>query len=95
MCTVLLPPGGYPIADKYIISYHINQTNWAELITLINPLVQTPTWEANCLLAGHEIHERVQNSCWTNPLQQSCRSIVQSAWTLKESCLMPKECVNI
>jgi hypothetical protein len=24
MCTVLLPPGGYPIAvNKYIISYHI------------------------------------------------------------------------
>jgi len=23
MCTVLLPPGGYPIAVKYIISYHI------------------------------------------------------------------------
>ena len=22
MCTVLLPPGGYPIAVKYIISYH-------------------------------------------------------------------------
>jgi len=21
MCTVLLPPGGYPIAVKYIISY--------------------------------------------------------------------------
>jgi hypothetical protein len=24
MCTVLLPPGGYPIAVKYIISYHIS-----------------------------------------------------------------------
>jgi len=24
MCTVLLPPGVYPIAVKYIISYHIN-----------------------------------------------------------------------
>jgi len=23
MCTVLLPPGGYPVAVKYIISYHI------------------------------------------------------------------------
>jgi len=23
MCTVLLPPGGYPIAVRYIISYHI------------------------------------------------------------------------
>ena len=23
MCTVLLPTGGYPIAVKYIISYHI------------------------------------------------------------------------
>jgi len=23
MCTVTLPPGGYPIAGKYIISYHI------------------------------------------------------------------------
>jgi hypothetical protein len=23
MCTVLLPPGGYPIIVKYIISYHI------------------------------------------------------------------------
>jgi hypothetical protein len=23
MCTELLPPGGYPIAVKYIISYHI------------------------------------------------------------------------
>jgi hypothetical protein len=23
MCTVLLPPGGYPIAVKYITSYHI------------------------------------------------------------------------
>ena len=23
MCTVLLPPGGNPIAVKYIISYHI------------------------------------------------------------------------
>ena len=23
MCTVLLPPGGHPIAVKYIISYHI------------------------------------------------------------------------
>ena len=23
MCNVLLPPGGYPIAVKYIISYHI------------------------------------------------------------------------
>ena len=23
MCTVLLPPGVYPIAVKYIISYHI------------------------------------------------------------------------
>jgi len=22
MCTVLLPPGGYPIAVKYIITYH-------------------------------------------------------------------------
>jgi len=24
MCTELLPPGGYPIAVKYIISYIIN-----------------------------------------------------------------------
>ena len=24
ICTVLLPPGGYPIAVKYIISYHID-----------------------------------------------------------------------
>jgi hypothetical protein len=24
MCTVLLPPGGYPIAVKYIISYNTN-----------------------------------------------------------------------
>jgi len=23
MCTVLLPPGGYPIAVKYIVLYHI------------------------------------------------------------------------
>ena len=23
MCTVLLPPGSYPIAVKYIVSYHI------------------------------------------------------------------------
>jgi len=23
MCTELLPPGGYPIAVKYIILYHI------------------------------------------------------------------------
>ena len=23
MCTVLLPPGGYPVAVKYVISYHI------------------------------------------------------------------------
>jgi len=23
MCTEILPPGGYPIAVKYIISYHI------------------------------------------------------------------------
>jgi len=23
MCTELLPPGGYPIAVKYIISYHL------------------------------------------------------------------------
>jgi len=22
MCTVLLPPGGYPIAVKYIVTYH-------------------------------------------------------------------------
>jgi len=28
MCTVLLPPGGYPIAvDKYIISYYSNSRN--------------------------------------------------------------------
>jgi len=26
MCTVLLPPGGYPIAVKYIISYHIKMS---------------------------------------------------------------------
>jgi len=25
MCTVLLPPGGYQIAVKYIISYHIKR----------------------------------------------------------------------
>jgi len=24
MCTVLLPPGGYPIAVKYIIPYQIS-----------------------------------------------------------------------
>jgi hypothetical protein len=24
MCTVLLPPGGYPIAVKYIKSYHMS-----------------------------------------------------------------------
>jgi hypothetical protein len=23
MCTEVLPPGGYPIAVKYIIAYHI------------------------------------------------------------------------
>jgi hypothetical protein len=23
MCTVLLPPGGYPIAVKYIVSYYV------------------------------------------------------------------------
>ena len=28
MCTELLPPGGYPIAVKYIISYHKQQTPW-------------------------------------------------------------------
>jgi len=25
MCTVLLPPGGYPIAVKYSMSYHITK----------------------------------------------------------------------
>ena len=29
MCTVLLPPGGYPIAVKYIISYHFSLTSLA------------------------------------------------------------------
>ena len=28
MCTVLLPPGVYPIAVKYIISYHISASLW-------------------------------------------------------------------
>jgi len=27
MCTELLPPGGYPIAVKYIISYHTIRTS--------------------------------------------------------------------
>jgi len=26
MCTVLLPPGGYPIAVKYIISYFLSDS---------------------------------------------------------------------
>jgi len=26
MCTKLLPPGGYPIAVKYIISYHMEKS---------------------------------------------------------------------
>ena len=34
MCTELLPPGGYPIAVKYIISYHIIQ-NCSEIISLL------------------------------------------------------------
>jgi hypothetical protein len=28
MCTVLLPPGGYPIAVKYIISYSLPKESW-------------------------------------------------------------------
>ena len=33
MCTVLLPPGGYPIAvDKFIISYQIT---WLHVLTRI------------------------------------------------------------
>jgi len=35
MCTVLLPPGGYPIAvNRYIISYHIYQI-WEWFVRLI------------------------------------------------------------
>jgi len=31
MCTELLPPGGYPIAFQYIISYHMNDIHDAVL----------------------------------------------------------------
>jgi hypothetical protein len=42
MCTVLLPPGGYPIAVKDIISYHIinrKKANWTGHILCRNCLV--------------------------------------------------------
>ena len=35
MCTVLLPPGVYPIAVKYIIHHHTNMF----LITILTPVV--------------------------------------------------------
>ena len=35
MCTVLLPPGVYPIADKYICIYRVSQ----ELRSLIRVLI--------------------------------------------------------
>jgi len=35
MCTVLLPPGGYPIAVKYIISYHISYHIIYHIISLL------------------------------------------------------------
>jgi hypothetical protein len=34
MCTELLPPGGYPIAVKYIISYHIKIIVFTMLTTV-------------------------------------------------------------
>jgi len=35
MCTELLPPGGYPVAVKYIVSYHNTYTKIrAEIIAI-------------------------------------------------------------
>jgi uncharacterized membrane protein YciS (DUF1049 family) len=41
MCTVLLPPGVYPIAVKYIISYHI--------------IIQTSVWDKMKVLANKQV----------------------------------------
>jgi hypothetical protein len=43
MCTVLLPPGGYPVAVKYIISYiisyHITSYHIISIISYIIPYI--------------------------------------------------------
>jgi hypothetical protein len=36
MCTELLPPGGYPIAVKHIISYQILTVNVPRVISAVN-----------------------------------------------------------
>jgi len=36
MCTEQLPPGGYPIAVKYIVSYHMHPVNLYGLLTTEN-----------------------------------------------------------
>jgi len=43
MCTVLLPPGGYPIAvNKYIVSYHIkNKLTSTQLASVISSILAT------------------------------------------------------
>ena len=57
MCTVLLPPGGYPIAVKYIISYHIIPYH---IITCLFKVLSTLETSTN-ILAVYE--KRVLNFC--------------------------------
>jgi len=50
MCTVLLPPGGYPTAVKYIISYHIiNTTGYLLPTHRISTHRVYPVYKANIL----------------------------------------------
>jgi len=42
MCTELLPPGGYPIIVKYIISYHVSGSH-VPIIRKINCINTTST----------------------------------------------------
>jgi len=44
MCTEQLPPGGYPIAVKYIISYHYYVTYISIVFRLLPGLADDAAW---------------------------------------------------
>ena len=56
MCTELLPPGGYPIAVKYIILYHVSTSCHGKIYAILSPTCLTFQYKTTDILCNYADH---------------------------------------
>jgi hypothetical protein len=68
MCTELLPPGGYPIAVKYIISYRIKR-GMEKKKSVCNALIGKPDAKRSLERCGPKWEDNIKKGLWNSDLE--------------------------